>query len=425
MARTITTECPACFSRFHVTPAQLKQADGRVRCGVCLAVFKAKPAADSDILLAPYKSNPDIDFGDLDLDLLAQQPKQKAASNEKAKERPKAAPKPAQRTTKQPTQSSQTATPQQTKRSLRQKQLDASRAASKQAPAKQPAAKATPTKAEAAKVKSAQQQQLAKQRAAAEKALALQKAEQQRLQQQAEQIEKKKAELAARAEQKKHQAEEARKAKELQKQKKAAAKLAAKEAAKLAQEEVFISPLAGHIGAAPVQLKTPTFAPASVKHSMTWGLGVCCALLLLLSQYLWFERQTLAWQGPFQSLYHTSCQILGCQLPLRSALDLIISQQLVVQDHPQHPEALQIKLILENQANFNQPYPALELIFSDLKGRTVATRRIQPYEYLDINSVDPLEMPKQRLVQIELEILQPGTRAVSYQLALVKPDSGV
>lgn len=47
------TQCPTCATSFQVTPAQLRQADGWVRCGRCEGVFEAllnltPPAAFSD-----------------------------------------------------------------------------------------------------------------------------------------------------------------------------------------------------------------------------------------------------------------------------------------------------------------------------------------------------------------------------------------
>ena len=36
------TQCPKCGTSFHVGPAQLEAAKGRVRCGGCLNVFVAK-----------------------------------------------------------------------------------------------------------------------------------------------------------------------------------------------------------------------------------------------------------------------------------------------------------------------------------------------------------------------------------------------
>ena len=38
----LITECPSCRTRFRVTEEQLAVADGRVRCGACLAVFDGR-----------------------------------------------------------------------------------------------------------------------------------------------------------------------------------------------------------------------------------------------------------------------------------------------------------------------------------------------------------------------------------------------
>ena len=40
-SQTLIAECPSCQTRFRVTVEQLAVADGRVRCGACLAVFDA------------------------------------------------------------------------------------------------------------------------------------------------------------------------------------------------------------------------------------------------------------------------------------------------------------------------------------------------------------------------------------------------
>ena len=41
---SIVSECPSCQTRFRVTEEQLAVADGRVRCGACLAVFDGREA---------------------------------------------------------------------------------------------------------------------------------------------------------------------------------------------------------------------------------------------------------------------------------------------------------------------------------------------------------------------------------------------
>ncbi len=47
-SQPLISECPSCRTRFRVTEEQLAVADGRVRCGACLAVFDGRAAAVSD-----------------------------------------------------------------------------------------------------------------------------------------------------------------------------------------------------------------------------------------------------------------------------------------------------------------------------------------------------------------------------------------
>ena len=51
-SQSLITECPSCRTRFRVTVEQLAVADGRVRCGACLAVFDGREAEVTETLAA-------------------------------------------------------------------------------------------------------------------------------------------------------------------------------------------------------------------------------------------------------------------------------------------------------------------------------------------------------------------------------------
>lgn len=59
---SLTTRCPACGTRFHVVPDQLRISDGWVRCGSCREVFDARhslqPPPPVQHAAAPYTSPP-------------------------------------------------------------------------------------------------------------------------------------------------------------------------------------------------------------------------------------------------------------------------------------------------------------------------------------------------------------------------------
>lgn len=150
-------------------------------------------------------------------------------------------------------------------------------------------------------------------------------------------------------------------------------------------------------------------------------LGCLLALAVLLAQLLWFERASLARQPQLHNVYNLLCQRVDCSLDNTDALQLILNHGLHIQPHPRFADALKVSIVLENTAPFQQPWPALLLRFTDIKGREVAQRTFQPDEYLDTRTLSARKMMPGQPMQIELEIAAPGRRGVSYELTLVPP----
>ncbi len=170
-----------------------------------------------------------------------------------------------------------------------------------------------------------------------------------------------------------------------------------------------------HIPEVPLQL------PATEQKSGTlaylgWSLLTLLAILTLGLQILWFERAQLAQRPQLQPLYHQLCQRLDCQLPPRQDLPSIVSHQLIVRDHPKYLGALSIDLLIENQAPFEQAFPALQLVFSGLNGEPRNARTFQPAEYLGGDFIDHRLMPSGKPIQLNLAIIEPDNRAPSYRL---------
>ncbi len=145
-------------------------------------------------------------------------------------------------------------------------------------------------------------------------------------------------------------------------------------------------------------------------------LAALLLVLLLALQILWFERARLMQQAPaLRPLLVTLCDHLDCRLPpLRDtrAIDLVDRQ---LYTHPNVPGALMIQATMVNNAAFAQPYPVVELTLSDEQGHPVAMRRFRPEEYLS----DPAEarglMPPGTPVDIRLEVVDPGSKALAYE----------
>jgi hypothetical protein len=148
-----------------------------------------------------------------------------------------------------------------------------------------------------------------------------------------------------------------------------------------------------------------------------WGLVSLLLALLLAGQYLYFQRNKLAEDARLRPWLVTFCQYARCQLsPIRAPERIhIVSRE--VRSHPTIKNTLLIELVLVNEAPFRQPWPTLQLTFSDINGQTVARRSFKPGEYLQTNHNLADGMPSQTPVSLDLVLVDPGKKAVNFVFA--------
>lgn len=169
----------------------------------------------------------------------------------------------------------------------------------------------------------------------------------------------------------------------------------------------------------PLQLHQ--FVHESSWPKILWRIGLVAALVLSGWQYVYFNLNELA-RGSLRPWLAQACGVLGCVLPPQFDIAQIRTNSLLVRSHPTHRGALAVDAIITNQADFPQPYPTLQLQFSDLNGAPVAGRHFQPGEYLSGELTGARLMPVRQPVHIALELVDPGARAVNYQLTVVAPE---
>ncbi|MDX9874199.1 MAG: DUF3426 domain-containing protein [Spongiibacteraceae bacterium] len=151
---------------------------------------------------------------------------------------------------------------------------------------------------------------------------------------------------------------------------------------------------------------------------LLWSSILLLALLGLGAQYVYFHFEQLA-QGPWRPWLAQGCELAGCRLPPQLDASRIATDRLVVRTHPGRDSALAVDALLINNAPFRQPYPDLQLQFSDLHGEPVAGRRFAPDEYLAGEIRPDALMPVRQQIRIALEIADPGPAAVNYSLTVV------
>jgi predicted Zn finger-like uncharacterized protein len=153
---------------------------------------------------------------------------------------------------------------------------------------------------------------------------------------------------------------------------------------------------------------------------LQWScISLLAVLLILQSGYLLREQglTSVTWQPIYQAVYTA----LGKTVPIPFSEDDIQVYEIHLQPHESVNDALRFSFLLKNRSQSAHPFPALMLTFTDIKERQVASRTFQPWDYVDLSRFDHHLMPAEQPIQIQLDILNPGIRAVGYQVDIKAP----
>ena len=152
-------------------------------------------------------------------------------------------------------------------------------------------------------------------------------------------------------------------------------------------------------------------------HRGWWLGGSFLMLLIMAAQFLYIFRIELAQDAQARAWLVRACEPLRCVVPTPQDVNQI-ELNADIKPHPQFDKALLIEATLVNHARFVQPYPALELSFTDKQGVTIARRTFAPREYIDDNVQLTTGLAPLVSVDTVLEITQPANDAVGYEIHL-------
>jgi len=158
----------------------------------------------------------------------------------------------------------------------------------------------------------------------------------------------------------------------------------------------------------------------SVVSTLLWSAGILLLTTTLLIQYVWFNRDQFSHVPELQALIKKLCQHVECKaIAMRdpSKIELVSRN---VYSHPNEKNALMVNVTMKNTADFAQPYPVMQIEFSDIRGGTVAARRFLPAEYLSAeaqqaNAEQSRMMLPDASSSITMEIQDPGKQAMTYE----------
>lgn len=146
-----------------------------------------------------------------------------------------------------------------------------------------------------------------------------------------------------------------------------------------------------------------------------WLSGSIVLMLVLMLQAIYFSRHDLARNPAYRPVLAQACEVLGCTINVTYDIKQIEIIGRDVRSHPTANNALIAGTTIINNAKFPQPYPLLNLTFSNITGTRLAYRRFTPREYLKSGTDISAGMTPDLPVQVELELVDPGKDAVNFE----------
>lgn len=157
----------------------------------------------------------------------------------------------------------------------------------------------------------------------------------------------------------------------------------------------------------------------SLWRDIAWSLAILVFTATLFAEYIWFNRNELISDPQLRPLVTQFCAVANCDtMDLREPAKIEMTTRNIY-SHPNVKNALMISGTLVNHAHFEQPYPNIQIDFSDVRGEVIASRIFTPEHYMQIKLSSLKLMPPEMPVDFNMEIQDPGNDAMTYEFSFL------
>ena len=160
---------------------------------------------------------------------------------------------------------------------------------------------------------------------------------------------------------------------------------------------------------APLLVKPVTFRP-----SWQYVAGIAGLVLVFGLQVAHFNRQSIAIDPTFGPIASRIYGWFGATLSPRWDLTAYSVRQLGADSEDADGSRLRVRVSLHNESARVQPFPLLRLTLSDRFGNPVATRDLEPADYLPKRIADQRLLEPDQRVDAEVHVLDPGKTAMGF-----------
>ena len=191
-------------------------------------------------------------------------------------------------------------------------------------------------------------------------------------------------------------------------------------AVRAARDVKGVSAASGDTVLEPLLEETPAGRPA-----WQYGTGIALLALVLILQILHHNRQALVLSPSLGPLASTVYGWFGVSVTPRWDLNAYSVKQLGAEAEGGEGTRLRVRLSVQNDSDRVQPLPLLRLTLQDRYGNAVATRDLEPREYLPPRAAGQRLLEPDQRIDAELHVIDPGKAAIGFEIdACLRGDGG-
>lgn len=153
----------------------------------------------------------------------------------------------------------------------------------------------------------------------------------------------------------------------------------------------------------------------SMLSTLAWSLAILLLGASLVVEYAWFNRNELVAVPELKPWMTKFCELADCEFIALRDPEQIEMLNRNVYSHPNIDEALMVNVTIINHASYAQPYPNVQIEFSNMLGERVAARIFSPEQYLRLDAQQISLLEPEHEVSFDLEIQDPGEKAKTYE----------
>jgi len=153
----------------------------------------------------------------------------------------------------------------------------------------------------------------------------------------------------------------------------------------------------------------------AVFTGVLWSVAILFLTFTLVAEYIWFNRNQLIQIPQAEPWVERFCQLTNCEIAaLRDPAQIELVTRNIY-SHPNQKDALIVAVTLVNHANFAQPYPLMQIDFSDVRGGVIAARRFNAQTYLQTPKEQLRLLAPEATSSFTMVIQDPGKQAMTYE----------